>query len=679
VSEPSDVRVVEDLPFEVDRTPHAWITLVDGTRLAARLWRPKTDDPVPVILEYLPYRKGDSMAARDEPLGAWFAGHGYAYARVDIRGTGDSDGLITDEYAPQEQDDGLEVIAWLADQPWCSGTVGMIGISWGGFNGLQIAARRPPALKAVISLCSTDDRYADDVHYDGGCLLAWDMVPWHAVMLSLNALPPDPDTVGEGWRETWLRRLDRTPPFLTEWMSHQRRDDYWRHGSVCEDYAAIECPVYMVGGWADGYTNAIPRTLAGLRGTRKGLIGPWPHSWPHTADQGPRIDFLHEALRWWDRWLKDVPNGIDEEPMLRAWLQEPAPAGELHLDRPGRWVSEPSWPPPSTQPVVRFLGVDGSLGTVTPTAPVELHHRGFQRHGAFAGTWCPYGPEADLPPDQREEDALCLTFQTEPLAERLELLGHPRLRLRVAADRPLAFVVARMCDVSGDGTSTLLSRGALNLAHRDGHDAPAPLEPGQLVDVEIELDVLGQAVAAGNRLRLAISSTYWPWLWPSPEPVELTIVAGAASWLELPARPLGTDDGPPPSFGEPQTAPSLAVEDEVTVPAFHRLQRDLVTGSVVMELNQDGDKRMTLPDGLTLIEDNHDRFEIVEGDPLSASVTSGRRLRLERGSWRVDVRTTSSMTSDAERFRLFDRLEAREGDDLVFERTWERDVPRDHV
>jgi predicted acyl esterase len=555
----------------------------------------------------------------------------------------------------------------------------MVGISWGGFNGLQIAARRPPALKAVISLCSTDDRYADDVHFDGGCLLAWDMVPWHAVMLSLNALPPDPETVGVGWRKTWLGRLEGTPPFLTEWMSHQRRDDYWRHGSVCEDYAAIECPVYMVGGWADGYTNAIPRTLAGLPGVRKGLIGPWPHSWPHTADQGPRIDFLHEALRWWDRWLKGEPNGIDQEPMLRAWLQEPARAGELHVDRPGRWISEPSWPAPSTEPVVRYLAGDGSLETVTPTASVELHHRGFQRHGAFAGTWCPYGPEADLPPDQREEDALCLTFDTEPLAERLELLGHPRLRLRIAADRPLAFVVARLCDVSPDGTSTLLSRGALNLAHRDGHDVPVPLEPGQAVDVEVELDVLGQAVAAGNRLRLAIASTYWPWLWPSPEPVELTIVAGPGSWLELPARPPGTDDGPLPAFGEPQTAPSLAVEDEVTVPAFHRLQRDLVTGEVVMELNQDGDKRMTLPDGLTLIEENHDRFEIVEGDPLSASVTSGRRLRLERGAWRIDVRTTSSMTSDAERFRLFDRLEAREGEDLVFERTWERDVRRDHL
>ena len=670
--------MVREFPFDVDRTPHVWIELADGTRLAARLWRPRTDEPVPVILEYLPYRKGDSMAARDEPLGTWFAGHGYAYARVDIRGTGDSDGIIADEYAPQEQDDALEVIAWLAEQPWSTGAVGMVGISWGGFNGLQIAARRPPALEAVISLCSTDDRYADDVHYDGGCLLAWDMVPWHAVMLSLNALPPDPETVGDGWRETWLRRLDETPPFLSAWMSHQRRDDYWRHGSVCEDYSSIACPVYMVGGWADGYTNAIPRTIAGLPGPKKGLIGPWPHSWPQTADQGPRIDFLHEALRWWDRWLKGG-GSVDEEPVLRAWLQEPARAGELHLDRPGRWVAEPEWPPPSVRPERLFLAGDGRLASAVPAEPGRLRHRGFQRHGALAGTWCPYGPEADFPPDQREEDALCLTFETEPLADRLELLGHPRVGLRVAADRPLAFVIARLCDVAPDGTSTLVSRGALNLTHRHGHDAPEPLEPGTSVDVEVELDVLGQAVAPGHRLRLAISSTYWPWLWPSPDPVELTVEIGSGSWLELPVRPLGASDGAAPSFGEPETGPSFAVDDEVTVPPFHRLQRDLVTGEVVMELNQDGDKRVTRPDGLTLIEDNHDRFRIIEGEPTSASVASTRRLRLERGSWRVDVRTTSRMTCDRERFFLFDHVEAFEGDERVFERTWERDVPRDHL
>jgi putative CocE/NonD family hydrolase len=673
-----DVRTVTDFPYGIDRTDNEWITLSDGTRLAARIWRPVTDEPVPAILEYLPYRKGDGMAARDEPLGTWFAGHGYAWVRVDIRGTGDSDGVIVDEYARQEQDDGLEVLTWIASRAWCTGALGMVGISWGGFNGLQIAARRPPELKAVISMCSTDDRYADDVHYDGGCVLAWDMVPWHAVMFAWNGLPPDAETVGARWRETWLQRLEETPPFVTEWLTHQRRDDYWKHGSVCEDYAAIECPVWMVGGWADGYTNAIGRTLAGLSGPGKGLIGPWPHSWPHTATPGPRIGFLQEALRWWDRWLKDHADGIDEEPMLQAYIQEWVPPEQQHLDRPGRWVAEAAWPPPSVEPRRWHLGA----GTLTEEADVrlDLTHTGLQRHGMLAGTWCPYGPEADFPPDQREEDALCLTFETEPLLERLELLGHPQLRLSVAADRPLAFVVARLCDVAPDGTSLLLSRGALNLTHRDSHEHPAPLTPGETYEVDVELDVLGQAVPAGHRLRLALSSTYWPWLWPSPEPVTLTITAGPGSWLELPVRPTDAPDGEVRRFAPPERAPGLETEDLTHEEAFHTIERDVVSGRVTMTLNQDGGGEVRqVATGIELGELARDRFTIVEGDPLSAGMESERQVSLARGDRRAEVRTRSAMWCDATHFHLKDTLEAFDGDERIFERTWERSIPRDHV
>lgn len=675
---PDDVRIVTEFPFPVERIPNVWITLSDGTRLAARIWRPVTDEPVPAILEYLPYRKGDGMAARDEPLGTWFAGHGYAWVRVDIRGTGDSDGVILDEYPRQEQDDGLEVLNWIASQPWCTGSIGMVGISWGGFNGLQIAARRPPELKAVISMCSTDDRYADDVHYDGGCVLAWDMVPWHAVMFSWDGLPPDAETVGEGWRETWLTRLEETPPFVTEWLTHQRRDDYWRHGSVCEDYSAIECPVWMVGGWADGYTNAIGRTVAGLQAPAKALIGPWPHSWPHTATPGPRIGFLREALRWWDRWLKDEPNAIDDEPVVQAYLQEWVPPNEQHRDRAGRWVAERAWPPPSVTPRRLYLGA----GTLTdePDVHVELPHTGLQRHGLLAGTWCPYGPEADFPPDQREEDALCLTFETGPLPERLELLGHPRLRLTVAADRPLAFVVARLCDVALDGTSLLLSRGALNLTHRGSHEHPSPLTPGEAYEVDIELDVLGQAIPAGHRLRLALSSAYWPWLWPSPEPVTLTITAGPGSWLELPIRPLDAPDGDVRRYDPPEAAPGLETQELDHEEAFHRIERDVVTGRITMTLNQDGGgTTRQVAAGIELGELARDRFTIVEGDPLSAEMASERQVTLARGDRRAEIRTHSAMSCDATHFHLRDTIQAFEGDERIVERTWERSIPRDHV
>jgi putative CocE/NonD family hydrolase len=231
-------------------------------------------------LEYHPYRKTDSAAVADSRRHPYFAGHGYAALRVDLRGTGDSEGILYDEYLAQEQDDALDVLNWIAAQPWSDGQAGMIGFSWGGFNGLQIAARRPPQLKAVISIDSSDDRYADDVHYIGGALLASNMLSWAAFMLCINALPPDPEVVGESWRSMWQARLDQTPPYVHAWLSHQRRDVYWKHASVCEDYRAIECPVYAVGGWADGYTNSVLRLLGNLSAPRKGLIGPWAHGYP---------------------------------------------------------------------------------------------------------------------------------------------------------------------------------------------------------------------------------------------------------------------------------------------------------------------------------------------------------------------------------------------------------------
>ena len=255
---------------------------------------------------------------------------------------GDSDGIIEDEYLPQEQEDAIDVIAWLAEQPWCTGAVGMLGISWGGFNGLQVAARRPPALKAVISMCASDDRYADDVHYVGGCVLAVDMLPWAATMLTGNALPPDQAVGGRRLaRRRGCERIERTPPFIEAWLAHQRRDDYWRQGSVCEDYEAIDVPVYAIGGWADGYTNAIPRLIEGLPGPRKGLIGPWSHAFPQDGAPGPAIGFLQECLRWFDQHLKGIDTGIMDEPRLRVWMQEPVAPATHHTQRPGRWVSEP--------------------------------------------------------------------------------------------------------------------------------------------------------------------------------------------------------------------------------------------------------------------------------------------------------------------------------------------------
>ncbi|HEY7699091.1 MAG TPA: CocE/NonD family hydrolase, partial [Vicinamibacteria bacterium] len=312
------MKIVTEFPRSVRDIENVFIPLEGGGRLAARIWLPEDAEssPVPAILEYIPYRKGDRMRDRDEPMHRYFAGHGYAAVRIDVGGSGDSDGVLLDEYLPQEIDHAREAIRWLAVQPWCTGAVGMMGKSWGGFNSLQVAASgEVENLRTILTVCSSDDRYLDDAHFMGGSLLTENFF-WGSVLTALRIMPPDPNVSGERWREMWQERLSAVSPLADEWLRHQRRDDYWKQGSVSHDYGAISCPVFAVGGWADAYSNGIFRLLAGLDVPRKGLIGPWAHTYPHDGVPGPPIGFLQEALRWWDHWLLGRETGVLEEPML---------------------------------------------------------------------------------------------------------------------------------------------------------------------------------------------------------------------------------------------------------------------------------------------------------------------------------------------------------------------------
>ena len=472
------MKIIDRFPHSVRVIENCWIPMSDGCRLAARIWLPADAQttPVPAILEYIPYRKRDFTRARDEPMHHYFAGYGYAAVRVDLRGSGDSDGLLLDEYLKREHDDALEVIHWIAQQPWCSGAVGMMGKSWGGFNSLQVAARRPPELKAIITVCSTDDRYLDDVHYMGGCLLNENLT-WGSVLMSYNAYPPDPELVGERWRAMWRDRLEHAVFFPAVWLEHSWRDDYWKHGSVCENYDAINCPVYAIGGWADAYSNAIPRLLAGLKAPRKGLIGPWAHLYPHDGVPGPAIGFLQEALRWWDHWLKGTDTGIMAEPMLRIWMQESVPPKPFYKHRPGRWVAETQWP--SRRITFKRHWLDAGRLSSAPMVKTQLDFRSPQTTGLGAGEWCGFGAPGEAPLDQRGDDGCSLTFDSEPLRERIEILGAPVAALEVSVDQPVAFIAVRLNDVAPGGASTRVTYGLLNLTHRDNHEHPRPLEPGK--------------------------------------------------------------------------------------------------------------------------------------------------------------------------------------------------------
>jgi hypothetical protein len=668
------LKIRDAFPHAVRAIEHAWIPLRDGCRLAARLWLPAGAEraPVPAVVEYIPYGKRIGTRDRDEGMHAWFAGHGIAALRVDLRGSGESEGVLRDEYLPEEQEDGVDLVAWVAAQPWCNGRVGLMGKSWGGFNALQIAARRPQGLGAVLSVCSTDDRYADDVHYMGGCLLN-DGLWWGAVFFQLVAQPPDPALVGPRWRALWRERLEAAEPHPLRWLHHPLRDAYWKQGSVCEDYGAIACPVYAVGGWADGYSNAVPRLLAGLRAPCRGLVGPWGHVYPHDGGPGPNIGFLQEAARWWRAWLGgDEGERALAEPAYRVWMPEGASAGSGG-DRPGRWVAEASWPSPRIG--VRELSLaPGRLGG--PAAAARLTIASPQTTGDTARSWL----VADLR-DQREDDARSLCFDSEPLAERTEILGAPEVHLVLAADRPVAFVVARLCDVAPDGRVTRVTYGIWNLTHESGHEAWQPLASGEPVEIDVRLNDVAHAFPPGHRLRLALSNAYWPLVWPSPEPVTLTLFT-ETSRLRLPVRPPDSADDDLRAFDLPERAP--AVEWTPVTRGRHERSTtvDPASGDHVTRMRSGYDERGAVAlarlDAADIEGGDGTEIEtrIHPTDPLRAEAAMRQRTELSRGAWSVAVETEVRIACTRADFLVQARLAAWEGGASVCERRWDERVPR---
>ncbi|MFC9752808.1 CocE/NonD family hydrolase [Streptomyces sp. NPDC056921] len=644
------------------------IPLPDGTLLYARIWRPVTDEPVPALLEYLPYRLSDWTAPRDWQRHPWYAGHGYASVRVDVRGHGNSEGLPGDEYDATELADGVAVIHWLARQPWCSGRVGMFGISWGGFNSLQIAALAPEPLKAVVTVCSTDDRYDNDVHYMGGSVLGVDMHAWAATMLAFVSRPPDPAQVGDGWKDMWLKRLETVDPFIHTWLAHQTRDDYWKHGSVCEDYSAIRASVLAVGGWHDPYRDTVLRLVEHLDpGRVRGLIGPWSHQYPDRGlPPGPSIGFLQETLRWWDQHLKDKDTGVMAEPLLRAWISESHRPATVYETLPGRWVGEDSWPSPDIAPVAYALGG----GPQTVDSP--------QQTGLDAGRFFPFGNDADLPPDQRDEDAKSVCFEFPVKDAPIEILGRPRVKLRIRMDAPRGQAIARLCDVAPDGSSTLVTRGALNLSARHGRDRAEDWPVGATEDVTFELNGIGHTFPPGHRIRLAVSSSYWPWIWPQAGSVGFTLDADG-SLVELPVRRSVAD--PAIRFEEPEQSEPLGVVYPVTLDEQRPerlVVRDVAKGEWRLEVDPRYGGTRVYPDGLEFTEDALETYTIQENDPLSARTRSDWAIRLHRPemAWDVRIETRSEIGADDTDFITSDEVVCKEGGEVVFHRTWEKRIPR---
>ncbi len=652
-------------PYTVTETPNICITLPDGTKLAARMWRPDTDQLVPAILEYLPYRKRDGTNARDALTHPWFAAQGYACLRVDIRGNGDSDGIMTDEYTQTELDDAVDVINWIADQGWCSGAVGMMGISWGGFNALQVAAMAPEPLKAIVTLCSTVDRYADDIHYKGGAMLC-ENLGWSATMLSYSSRAPDPAVVGPRWREMWLERLEAEPHLAEIWSQHQHRDDYWKHGSVCEDYSAIKAATLAVGGWGDAYKNAVPAIVKNLEAPAKGIIGPWIHKYPHFAVPEPRIGFLQEATRWWDRWLKGEETGVENDPDLRLYVMDGLPPKPWYEERPGRWIAQNAG---SAQALNLDLG-DGSLGAA---GSFETIVNSPADTGIAAGEYCAIWLGPELPGDQRRDDALSACFDGDVLEAPVSIVGAPQVTLTLHSDKPVAQIAVRLCDVAPDGASSRITYGILNLTHRNSHESPEALPTGTPINVSLDLDQSAYRVPAGHRIRLAVSTVYWPLIWPSPERTTLTLTSGTVS------LPLENNTGEAVTFEPPQSAEPWRTETLRDPSSKRDTCLDAQTGETRLEIVDDFGEVRDLDHGLCAGSIAREIWATHPDDPLCARGETHWTDTITRDDIRLRTETKSRMTADATHFHLTARVEAYENDALIFEKDFDTKVPRDLV
>ncbi|MEH6359281.1 MAG: CocE/NonD family hydrolase [Amylibacter sp.] len=667
------MNTAAEFPHRVIEHVDMPIIMSDGCRLSARVWMPEgaEESPVPVILEHLPYRKRDGTIARDELTHPWFAGHGYVCIRTDMRGNGDSDGLMEDEYTAQELQDAVDVITWAAAQPWCNGNVGMMGISWGGFNGLQVAALAPEPLKAVITICSTVDRYADDIHYKGGCLLG-ENFGWASNMLAYSSRPPDVDVVGNRWQEMWMHRLENQKLDLSTWLRHQHRDDYWKHGSICEDYAAIKAAVLSIGGWHDGYRNTISHLVENLSAPVKGIVGPWIHKYPHIAAPKPAIGFLQEAKRWWDHWLKDIDTGVDKDPDYRAYLMDSVAPERWFDERPGCWISEQDWPANTIKKKTLYL----AQGATLSENQSDFHVRVSSPHdcGAAAGEYFSAEYDAELPDNQSRDDAGSACFDSEELGAPIDIVGAPCIHMRLSCDKPLGQITVRLCDLRPDGTSALITYGHLNLTHRDSHECPSEIPIDEMMDVTFDLDQIAYRIPQGHRLRIAVSTNYWPMLWPSPETASIMIETGH---IELPKRPLAKGDEV--FFDAPEGAAAWRTK-ELRAASYKRdCSTNSETGVVTTKVSCDYGEEEDLEHGLISGGWMKENWSIYPDDPTSAKVHSEWEMVGGRTGqmWRTYIQT--EMSSDKSDFFLTARLEAYENEVLIFERDYKDKIPRDLV
>lgn len=643
-------------PVKIDRK--AGVVMADGTRLALTLYLPDApgDGPFPAVLESLPYRKDDDCFDRDYQTYTYLAERGIAGVRIDIRGTGASTGIIANEYVAQEQRDNLAVMEWLEAQPWCDGNLGMWGISWGGFSALQAAMLRPRQLKAIVAMHATHDRFACDVHYTGGSLHAAEQLDWPGSMVTTNALPPDPDIFGDGWMEEWMHRLESTPQWPFEWFRHQRRDEFWLHGSPCADYGSISCPTLLVGGWLDGYVDGMAALAQNLTCPTRTIIGPWGHERPATAT-APTLDHFDLMARWFGHHLRGDDNGVMEDlPPVAVYVRT-----ELPNDRDtvgGFWRAEQTWPPADGHDrVLELQSLDHDATTWAGPQWVGAHAPFWDRGGFGSG-------------ESTDDDAVSMCFDTAPLPEAMEILGTPVLEATVISDQDVGLIAVRLLAVDPEDEAHLICRASRNLAFPHDLSDPAEPVPGRPIEVSVPLWATSQVIPAGWRIRLAISGADFPIVWPPGKAFTLTIDP-TRSRLVLPVVSERGEDRLL-DWEPARHAPDSPVEITRSHSAWSVTKED---GSAVYRMERGGTE--TQPT-LTYDTDQWWTVSVDEDDPATTTAHTFSRSSLRRPGW--DVTTEGSIHIESgESFVIGVELVARHNGEEIYRRTWDESIPREWV
>lgn len=632
--------------FDVRVQRNVLLPLSDGVQLAADLFLPDGPGRVPCLVSYYPYHKDDLIGALFDHPNRYFAARGYASLLVDLRGLGSSEGAAWDVGDPREATDGAEIVEWAARQPWCDGNVGMWGMSYGGITSFKTAAVAPPHLKAIVPMCGGLDHYHDIV-YPGGCFNCLGILGgWGPFMTAMNVMPPMHQDADGRWYRVWRERLEAArAPYIMPYQQHPEFDDHWRSKTI--EGERITVPAFLIGAWRDIFPEAMVRAYERIRGPRRLLMGPWMHEMPDLAGFA-QVDYLAEMTRWWDRWLKEADNGIQNDPPVVIYVQGQG------------WRYEREWPIARTAHMTAHLSVsDSGLGALStrPSAQArEISYEADPTIGVMAGLWDPTGTGVGAPLDQAADDLRSLTFTGEALPEPLEITGSPEATVFVTVDgADDAHIVAKLCDVSPDGGSTLVTTGWARLA--SARSSP--------VEVQVPLWATSYVVPAGHHVRVAISCSDFPRIWPTRTNPRIRLATGGQtpSTVRLPVVPPA--ELPEVSLPVPDPTIKRTPHDIEGVPRW-QIIREPATGAVTVTTGIHSAIRTPAGDGRFEI-DRTGRASVTASRPDSARVEGEATIRLltPQGS-NVIVRSRLRITHDGQDYHASVTMDGQ----TIFERDW---------